>query len=104
MDKATELFVSYMKTNNDIVISDNELAWEAVTLYQGELDHEFFPIENIEQLPDPLLFLMTSFVDQQEQEWIFCIVADNENSEKWYTAVCILEGKLIDSEIKLDLY
>ena len=102
MDRATKVFANYMKTKRDIVIDATQV-WEAISMFQGELDHELFPIENIEQLPDPLLFLTTSFVDQQEQEWIFCIVADNENSEHWYTAVCILEGELIDSDINLDL-
>lgn len=101
MERATELFTKYMHKEHQIEIDTSEIVWEAVTMYHGELDYELFPIED--NLPDPLLFLTASYVDNEEQEWIFCIVADESNSNIWYTAVCLLEGKLLDFNISLEL-
>ncbi|MED1561524.1 hypothetical protein AJ85_17045 [Alkalihalobacillus alcalophilus ATCC 27647 = CGMCC 1.3604] len=103
IDKATMLFVSYMERKQNLVIEYNENIWEAVTLYHEEIYPELIPAETLKALPDPLLFITTSYEDDQDQEWIFCIVADNDTSSKWYTAVCSLDGKLVESGIPLEL-
>ncbi|NEU30244.1 hypothetical protein GN156_05545 [bacterium LRH843] len=72
-------------------------------LYYDEIDPEMIPEEQLKILPDPLLLLTTIHVDEQDQEWIFCIVADNDNSTHWYTAVCLRDGELIDHHILLEI-
>ncbi|NEU30373.1 hypothetical protein GN156_06210 [bacterium LRH843] len=101
MDKATQLFVNYMKGKHDLDIEYNESIWEAVTMYHEEIDPEMILEEQLKILPDPLLLLTTNYFDDQDQEWIFCIVADNNDSSQWYTAVavCLRDGELIDNQI-----
>ena len=102
MERATEMFVNYLKRKHDTAIDGAELIWEAITMYQDEIDHELFPIDNLERLPDPLLFLTTSYVDQDEQEWIFCIVTEEENVHRWFYVLCLKNGELVDKEIPLN--
>ncbi|MBS4223847.1 hypothetical protein [Lederbergia citrea] len=103
MEAATLLFKQYMNRVHCMEILEPELIWEAITLYHEELDRELFPIGNLENLTNPLLFLTTSYVDKLEQEWIFGIAADPDNSNNWYTAVCLKNGGIIDSSIPLKI-
>ncbi|RYG71221.1 hypothetical protein EU245_14810 [Lentibacillus lipolyticus] len=100
MDSATKLFVNHLKKAHGIKVNHEEVVSEAVTLYKEELDHEVFPTEYLKELSDPLLFVTMVYVDQQEQEWIFCL-ATKDDSHKWLHAVCLKDGELVDRNVPL---
>lgn len=103
MEGATLLFVKYMKDKQKIIVDKPELIWEGITLYHEEIDPNLFPVEDIKTLPDPLLLLTTSYVDKEEQEWIFCIAAEVDNAYRWLYALCLKNGELIDKHISLQV-
>ncbi|WP_117148886.1 hypothetical protein [Paraliobacillus zengyii] len=99
----TELFVNYMEKTHEIKVNINEVIFEGLTMFQAEIDENIFPVKVLKGLPDPLLFLTTVYMDQKEQEWIFCIVTEIDIADKWLHAVCIKDGELIDENVPLVL-
>ncbi|WP_077214804.1 hypothetical protein [Bacillus dakarensis] len=74
MNAATQLFMNYLGQEHDVEAKPNEIAWEGIKMYHEEIDLDLFPKEILEILPDPLLLLTASYLDEEGQEWMFCIL------------------------------
>ncbi|WP_112182541.1 hypothetical protein [Paraliobacillus zengyii] len=103
MNGKTELFVNYMKKTHNIKVNIDKVIFEGLSMYKTEIDENVFPVNVLKGLPDPLLFLTTVYMDQNEQEWIFSIVTEIDIADRWLHAICIKDGELIDENVPLDL-
>lgn len=103
MKTATILFVNCLKHEHGVEANSNEITWEGIKMYHEELDLDLFPREILKKLPDPLLLLTASYLDEEEQEWIFCIATEVYFPTKWLHALCLKDGELIDVSVPLDL-
>lgn len=103
MEAAKKLVVNHLEKVHGVEVNQAEIVSEAVTLFQDEIDPEFFPIEYLNELPDPLLFVTMVYVDQQEQEWIFCLATKEDDVHKWLHAVCLKNRELVDRNVPLDV-
>lgn len=101
MNKEGMMFKTYLEKEYGIKVEISDSGWEAVTLYHEELDPDVFPTEILTTLPDPLLFLTSSFDDSEGNEWIFCLVTKNGDSSIWLSAFCLKNGKLFAKNIPL---
>jgi hypothetical protein len=97
MKREGQLFETHMKRVHGLEIDIDETGWEGVTLYHEEIDPVLIPTNYLKGLPDPLLFLTTSYDDREEQEWIFYIVTDNDDATNWLFAGILKEGILFDT-------
>lgn len=106
MESETLVFVQYMKEKHGITVDykSAELGWESVTLYHEEIDEDLFPKGNLVSLPDPLLFLIVGHDDEEGHEWIFALIVDDENPSKWYSAYCLKDEEIIDTDIPFQKY
>lgn len=105
MENETLLFVQYMKKKHgiDVDYKSAEIGGESVTLHHEEIDEDLLPEGKLDSLPDPLLFLIIGH-DEEEQEWIFGLIVDDEESSKWYSAYCLKDGDIVDTNIPFDEY
>lgn len=106
MENETLLFVQYMKKKHgiDVDYKSAEIGWESVTLYHEEIDNDLLSNKKRENLPNPLLFLITGHIDEEEHEWIFGLIVDDEDPSKWYLAYCLKDGEIFDTEIQFEKY
>lgn len=104
MNAATQLFLKYLRNEHDIEANPKEIAWEGIKMYHEEIDLNLFPEEILKKLPDPLLLLTASYVDEEDQEWIFCIATEVYFPTKWLHALCLKEGEQIDENVPLDCW
>lgn len=70
MKRHGEIIVSYLWKNFQVSVGINESGWEGVLLHHEEIDQELIPEEELTRLPDPMLFHMTTFEDEKENEWL----------------------------------
>lgn len=94
-------FVSRMKKTFNIVVNENEVAYEAYDFYHEELDDFLVPAEHLKKLPDPLLFETLSYVDDEGYEWIAGFVLEEGTRRRLYE-VWIKNGEPIAYEIYND--
>lgn len=103
MDTATNLFVNYLRQEHEVEANPTEIAWEGIKMEHEEIDLDLLPQEILKTLPDPLLLLTASYLDEEDQEWIFCIATEVYFPIKWLHALCLREGELIDENVPLGL-
>ncbi|ERN52083.1 hypothetical protein [Alkalihalophilus marmarensis] len=106
MEPLSRLFSEYLWQEHEIDMSINDihcLVWEAVMLDHEEIDTELFPERVLDTLPNPLLLHTSSYTDEDEEEWIFCVVTDVYFSMTWLHGLCLKNGVLVDENVPLDL-
>ena len=106
MERESKFYINYFRKKHGIEIDAKlvETGWESVTLYHEEIEDILIPREKLHTLPNPLLYHLTVHDDEEGQEWLFVLVADSEGTSKGYSAYCLLNGELIDSDIPFAEY
>lgn len=102
----TILFVEYFRKKLGIAVDFEtaKIGWEGVILHHEEIDEDLFTKIKLDNLPNPLLFLIIGHTDEGEREWIFCLVVDENEPSKWYSAYCLKNGDVFEKEIPFDKY
>ncbi|MBG9545507.1 hypothetical protein ABE29_22970 [Cytobacillus firmus] len=91
-------FVVRLKKTFNIVVSHDEVSYEAYDFYHEELDDLLVPAEHLKRLPNPLLFETLSYVDEKGIEWIAGFVLEKESRRILYE-VWIKNGEAIAYEL-----
>lgn len=92
-----EIITSYLWKNYQVTVDIDDSGWEGVLLYHEEIDRALIPKEQLTGLPDPLLFHMTTYEDEKENEWLFALASHPEDVFHLYHATCILNEELFTS-------
>lgn len=85
MNAETQLILNYLKHEYEVET--------CIKMYHEEINLGLFPEKILKKLPDPLLLLTASYVDEEDQEWIFCIATEVNFPTKFLRAQCLKEGR-----------
>ncbi|WP_163151614.1 hypothetical protein [Anoxybacillus sp. MB8] len=91
-------FVRTMKRTFNVAVNIDEVGYEAYEFYHEELDNNLVPEEQLEKLPNPMLFEALMYVDPKGHEWIAGLVVSEETRERLYE-VWIKDGKRIRAHL-----
>jgi hypothetical protein len=87
---------------NGLELDVDTSSCESVTLFKEEIDADLIPSDDLARLKiDPLNIIMTSFLDQKGNSYVFGQVADlfEEGNQCIEYAVCLKEGQLFEGNI-----
>jgi len=96
MNKVVEWFVGTMKESYNIEIPIEEVGYESVELFHDEVGTEMIESSHIEKLPNPFISEMVVGIDNDNNEWIACIIVEEETNE-WLYHVWLKNGERICS-------
>lgn len=94
MEEFVEWFVHMMRSKFGVEVHPEKIGSEYTELYHDEIDEALIPPNHLEAIPDPLLFQILVFVDEEENEWIAGIVLD-EFSKEWLYIVWVKNGEAV---------
>ncbi|ANN35255.1 MULTISPECIES: hypothetical protein [Bacillus] len=97
MDLELEGFCSVMKSKFNVVAREEEVGWENIEHYRDELDMELFPTVIYESLPDPCLFQVIIFTDEDLNEWMSIVPIHPSTKERLYI-IWLKNSKVVDWE------
>lgn len=98
MKQHNEIIEKYLKDTFNLTINiDNE--WEGVLLSHEEIDPKLIPKDELKHLPDPAFFHMVSYLDEEENEWLFTVASHPDNSQKLSYALSMMNGERFDGWI-----
>lgn len=89
MRKHGEVFESHLLEKFQISVDVDENGWESVVLYHEEIEEGLIPENYLEKLMDPMLFHMTTYEDEQENEWLFALATAPNDINKLLYAICL---------------
>ena len=72
-----------MKKTFNIEVKKEDVGYEAYDFYHEELDDLLIPVEHLEMLPDPMLIVTLSYVDDKGYEWIAGFVLEEGTNKKF---------------------
>ncbi|MDA2322661.1 MULTISPECIES: hypothetical protein [Bacillus] len=97
MDLELEGFCRVMKSKFNVVAREEEVGWENTEHYRDELDMELFPTVIYESLPDPCLFQVIIFTDEDLNEWMSIVPIHPSTKERLYI-IWLKNSKVVDWE------
>ncbi|MFP3412957.1 hypothetical protein SB773_15285 [Bacillus sp. SIMBA_074] len=97
MDLELEEFCNAMKSRFSVVAREDEVCWENIEHYRDELDMELFPTVIYESLPDPCLFQVIIFTDEDLNEWMSIVPIHPSTKERLYI-IWLKNSKVVDWE------
>lgn len=97
MDLELEGFCRVMKSKFNVVAREEEVGWENTEHYRDELDTELFPTVIYESLPDPCLFQVIIFTDEDLNEWMSIVPIHPSTKERLYI-IWLKNSKVVDWE------
>ncbi|MEF7646662.1 MULTISPECIES: hypothetical protein [Bacillus cereus group] len=86
-----------MKSKFNVVAREEEVGWENTEHYRDELDMELFPTVIYESLPDPCLFQVIIFTDEDLNEWMSIVPIHPSTKERLYI-IWLKNSKVVDWE------
>src|SRR5699024_12474042 len=92
MKQHNKIIEKHLKDTFNITVNiDSD--WEGVLLSHEEIDPELIKENELKYVPDPALFHMVSYIDEDENEWLFTLASDLEDPQKLFYALSMLNVK-----------
>ena len=90
MSREFEWFLGRMEYYLDMEIDAKKVASESYILRRGELDAdgEYFSDDEIDLLPEEILFYVMSYVDDTGADWLGCVGNNVDTGEKVVEVLC----------------
>lgn len=85
MDLELEEFCNVLRSKFSVIAREEEVGWENIEHYKAELDAELFPTAVYESLPDPCLFQVMIFTDNNLNDWMLIVPIHPSTKERLYT-------------------
>jgi hypothetical protein len=102
MQIANQIVREYARRVLGLELDVGTPSWESVTLFKEEIDADLIPSDDLARLKsDPLIIIMTSFLDREGNSYVFGLVVDlfEEDNQGIEYAVCLKEGQLFEGNI-----
>ncbi|PEV02025.1 hypothetical protein CN417_28970 [Bacillus thuringiensis] len=97
MDLELEGFCNRLRSKFSVIAREDEVGWENIEHYRDELDMELFPTVIYESLPDPCLFQVIIFTDEDLNEWMSIVPIHPSTKERLYI-IWLKNSKVVDWE------
>ena len=86
-----------MRFKFSIAVREEEVGWENTEHYRGELDVDLFPTTVYESLPDPCLFQVMIFTDENLNDWMSIVPIHPSTKERLYI-IWLKNSEVVDWE------
>lgn len=84
----------YLRKNFQIAVDIDEYGWEGVLLYHEEIEEDIIPCNYLKRLIDPVLFHMTTYDDDQGNEWLFSVATHPDDVFHLFYITCYKNNDL----------
>ncbi|AND10780.1 hypothetical protein P4159_02685 [Bacillus thuringiensis] len=84
MDLELEGFCNALRSKFSVIAREEEVGWENTEHYRDELDMDLFPTVVYGSLPDPCLFQVMIFTDEDLNEWMSIVPIHPSTKERLY--------------------
>ncbi len=88
MKRHGEIVENHLLDKFQILVEVDENGWEGVLLYHEEIEDDVIPNHYLKELMDPILFHMTTYEDEKENEWLFALATQPEDVNHLLYATC----------------
>lgn len=95
MDLELEEFCNVLRSKFSVIARGEEVGWENTEHYKTELDVDLFPIDVYESLPDPCLFQVMIFTDENFNDWMLIVPIHPSTKERLYT-IWLKNSEIVD--------
>lgn len=83
-----DMIEKYLQENFHITVDLDEHGWEGVLLYHEEVEEDVIPNSYLKRLIDPILFHMTTYEDDKDNEWLFSIATHPDDVFHLFYVTC----------------
>lgn len=97
MDLELEEFCNVLRSKFSVIAREEEVGWENIEQYKDELDVDLFPKVVYESLPDPCLFQVMIFTDENLNDWMLIVPIHPSTKERLYT-IWLKNSDVVDWE------
>lgn len=97
MDLELEAFCNEMKSKFSVTVREAEVGWENTEHYRDELDVELFPTVVYENLPNPCLFQVMIFNNENLNDWMLIVPIHPSTKERLYK-IWLKNSEVVDWE------
>jgi len=87
-------FVKQMRERFCVIVEVTDVSTESNELYHDEIDESLVPIKHLDIHPNPILFQLVSYQDEEQNEWIACIAIEEE-AFNWLYVVWLKNGETV---------
>ncbi|WP_346988518.1 hypothetical protein WMZ06_27200 [Bacillus sp. SW7] len=97
MDLELEGFCNALRSKFSVIAREEEVGWENTEHYRDELDMDLFPTVVYGSLPDPCLFQIMIFTDEDLNEWMSIVPIHPSTKERLYI-IWLKNSEVVDWE------
>ena len=94
-----DIIEEYLRENFQITVEIDGYGWEGVLLYHEEIEEDIIPDGCLKELIDPILFHMTTYEDEEDNEWLFSLATHPDDVHHLLYVTCFKNNELFTSWI-----
>jgi hypothetical protein len=94
MSNYIDWFVKQMRERFSVIVEVTDISTESNELSHDEIDASLVPLKHLDILPNPVLFQLVSYQDEEQNEWIVCIAIEEETFN-WLYVVWLKNGETV---------